>query len=192
MKRFRTKKKYKYQWIFLFGLFLLLFSLLSLLNLQSNLSDKLFVFWDKKEFDKITSFNNYLGKLINLYSFNEKKVLALNTNIQITINGDEEIVSYVRNNLKRLGITSQITNNPLITIILNNDDETSFYEHKEYAKIKLTLPVKLKEKITRYTELIDIYEGKGIIFQINSSKDNEIIKNSTEIVSLIIYDILGD
>lgn len=199
MKRFQTKKRRKkYTWIVLFIIFIVLFSLLSMFNLNKNVGDSIILLLEKEEFNKINFVNYFFNNLYNSSMFLKKDEIINNYDNTIKINGHEKVLQLLEENLKKIGINSQIDQNPFIKILLKNEDNVITVKNKTYFKFKVFLPqnyYKYKELINeKYQDfIIDIAENDELIIEINGSINNlENLRNSTEIVSLIIYNLLGD
>ena len=212
MKKFKfKKKKNNYIIILLFVLFIIVFILLSKIRLtKSNTKFIKYLLTDiSLEEKNINLLTSNLNIILNTYYFKENNDLVV-TNNRVVYLYNSDISNYLKQNLEKLNIdvTSDNSNKYIgyyINIENGNNDSTMKINDKEYSKIDLIVNNRnIIEKIKKcfdkkYQDLFSfifennssLYNKDTITFKINS-KNKETINNSTEIVSLLLYYILGE
>ena len=213
MKKFKSRRKINYyriiSYIVAATIFIIFFIWVSFQKLEDSHSDfiKLVMNYSGEK-------KNYLFDLDNLISlpiFIDNKTTIKNKQVYFHEDSSPKILSLLKSNLRKLGIE-------IINSNRNNSREDLFYikegniqdivdvDGKKYAKILLTVDndSKVLKKIKNYFDdnyskvLQNIvnknneFDKNIILIEVGSNNGIDAINNSTEIISLMIYNLVGD
>ena len=222
MKKFKTKKpKYPKYLLIIIILFFLVFILLSFMKLEKSYKGFLFYLLNdsfqienkKNTFSLMTKLDYFLDDY-KFFEIKEDKEILPKKIVYLFNSQDknDEIVSLLANNLKKLNIRSFIDDDYpknmsdnydlYLDIHYDNLDNSQIHlDKKDYAKIQLIGNYSIIKDMNDY--LNSNYQGisrgitekemnnKSLIITVSKNNYQE-VNNSTEIIALMIYDFLGD
>ena len=204
MKKFQTKRKKNYFFpLILILCFVILFIVLSFCKLKNNYDDLIMAFWNNNEISLIKK-NINIGNMLKLLNFKKEKQLVYEEkkNNIILLECESDIESDLINNLSKLGIKAIHKNESgnykyILKVIEYNNNDVINVKKKNYNKMSIKLPTNMLPKIKDYLDnnfpnvIENYFSSEENIIEISLGKKNN-GNNSTEIIALLMYYILGD